>query len=207
MTGQINYIPNIPFATHNPSNDQPNMEANNNAVLTFSGVDHTPFNVPYSGTHSHVTFVNTQVVPALANGQNQIYPQTFGSPTTYLETYESAKSSGGAQLNGYLPFVKCIVHFTSLGANGTITADAGYLSANVGSIVQSGVGPGNQIVLTFATPLFYPAGPVSPYYIFNSYDDNITATGGVTMIITNSTITWTSGRTIGMGVIASFMVI
>lgn len=205
------FVPGIPAANNNPSADQPRMLTNFTSMNTWMSQDHIGLNTSGGGWHAKLDFLNPLSVPGLTGfGMNvtQIYPSSFTAGTTsYLETYMSASNASGlSQMNGYLPFVKCIVHFTTIGTNNTINPDPGYLSANVGSIKQQGA-TSNQIVLTFATPLFYAAGPPSPYYIFNSYDSNLGAGGGITMTVTNTSITWTSGRIIPAGEIVSLMVI
>lgn len=156
----ITYIPNIPFATHNPSTDQPNMEINTNAVPTILAVDHVTFNLPNGGTHNHVTFANGQTDPSLPSGQTQIYPKTFGSPTTYLETYTASTSSASLQINGYLPFVKCMGRFTgSVGPYPvTFTPAANTLNVNIASITQTS---STSVTVTFTTALAY-----NTYYVF-----------------------------------------
>lgn len=50
--GLISYIRDIPDGPNNPSNDQPNMKLNNNAIEDYVAVDHVPFNVNNSGYHT-----------------------------------------------------------------------------------------------------------------------------------------------------------
>lgn len=64
----ISYNLNIPASTHNPSNDQPNMLINTNAINQLIGIDHVSFNssgIDVSGQHLQVTFndVTTQSTP------------------------------------------------------------------------------------------------------------------------------------------------
>lgn len=77
----VTYNLNIPLATNNPSNDQPNMQTNTNAINTILAVDHYPFNDSRGGTHKQVSLTNESApgIPAgssgvlysnLANGQS-----------------------------------------------------------------------------------------------------------------------------------------
>lgn len=156
------YIRDIPFASHNPSTDQPNMQTNTNSIDNLLQVDHVSFNdVTNSGKHIHVTFPTSQADPTLLNNQSQIYPKSFGSTTTYLETYSSASTSGGSQINGYLPFVKAMCRFT--GSAGPYPATLtnpipDTLFINIASIVQTS---GVSVTITFTTPL-----PYNTYYVF-----------------------------------------
>ncbi len=47
----IPYTKSIPAAANNPSNDQPDMQANTDAIDTLLNRDHYPFNTNYSGLH------------------------------------------------------------------------------------------------------------------------------------------------------------
>lgn len=61
----ISYNTNIPFSTHNPSDDQPLMEENFNSISQWVDVDHVGFDPgggATSGQHLQVTF-NSNNVP------------------------------------------------------------------------------------------------------------------------------------------------
>lgn len=47
----VTYTNDIPLATNNPSQDQPDMKINTNAVDTILNVDHVSFNTNAGGTH------------------------------------------------------------------------------------------------------------------------------------------------------------
>ena len=156
----VNYNLNIPDAPNNPSTDQPKMKTNTNAVDTILAVDHVFFNTTNGGFHNHVTFGTSQSDPGLANSQTQIYPKSFGSGASYLETYTAAKTSTGNQINGYLPFVKCMGKFTSVVGPypQTLSVPADTLKINIATIVQTSV---TSVTVTFTTAL-----PYTTYYIF-----------------------------------------
>jgi len=64
------YTRDIPFATHNPSTDQPKMQVNNNSIDDIIEVDHYSFNDQnlLSGYHKIVDLVPQVAVPALPAG-------------------------------------------------------------------------------------------------------------------------------------------
>lgn len=91
----IPYNLNIPFATHNPSVDQPNMEANNNNIATYVAVDHVAFNTSGSGQHNQVTF-NANNIPAVPTAPPVLFTNTVGS-LPQLFFYSGAAASGSNQ--------------------------------------------------------------------------------------------------------------
>lgn len=182
----ISYTQGIPASNHAPSADQPPMMVNNDHNFTIWDVDHFTFNSSPpsgpSGMHEKVTFPVTSTVPGLSNLQTQIYPQTFtGSSTNILETYTSATNPSGAQLNGYLPFVKCMGQYVSLtNATGTLSPNANSLNINIASVVQSTTSIlGDTITITFTQAL-----PTVNYYVFFTEDTRTSIlTKGLTTIV------------------------
>lgn len=55
--------PNIPFATNNPSVDQPNMQTDTNSFINWTDVDHNGYNVQQGGYHTVVHCVDNVVDP------------------------------------------------------------------------------------------------------------------------------------------------
>lgn len=153
----ISYTTGIPAASHNPSTDQPNMKTNNDNIKTIIAVDHATFDTSNSGTHNHVTFTSAQSDPSLTASQNQIYPKTFGTATTYLETYSAFRASAGNQIIGYSPMVKCMGQFTTINGGGAIAKIADTLYVNVATIVQAAA----AVTITFTTAL-----PYATYAVF-----------------------------------------
>lgn len=198
----ISYTTGIPDANHNPSVDQPNMRINNDNIKQIIGIDHCTFDpssmAEISGQHLHVTFPEGQPNPSLTQVQTQLYPKLFGSGTQLLETYTAARMSNSAQINGYLPFVKCM--FRCTGSAGPYPAvlpqPADTLTVNVASIVQSS---STNITVTFATPL-----PYTTYRLFPSLESDPAITSAiVTKNLT--TIVFSGGLLTGRTL--SFMVI
>jgi hypothetical protein len=197
----ISYTLGIPAANNNPSTDQPNMQVNNDNIAQLIGIDHCNFNASppeLSGAHLHVTFPASQSDPSLTQTETQIYPKVFGSGTQLLETYTAARMSNSTQINGYLPFVKCMFQFTGVVGPypAVISQPANTLSVNVASIIQNS---STQVTVTFATPL-----PYTTYYLFPSIE---TTSGLLSSVITkNTTSVVFSGFLIGTRTF-SFMVI
>jgi hypothetical protein len=195
----ISYTTGIPDANHNPSIDQPNMMVNNDNIKSIIGIDHCTFDPAnideISGQHLHVTFPITQSDPALTQIQTQLYPKTFGSTTALLETYTSARMSNSAQINGYLPFVKCMFTFTT--GTGPYPAaliqPTNTLTVNVASISQTS---STSVTVTFTTPLPYttyrlfPSAESTANWPFSLIAKNLTTivfSGG---LITNKTFSY-----------------
>lgn len=196
----INYNLGIPASTHNPSTDQPNMQANNDAIAQFVAVDHVGFNTGSStdpsGTHNFVTFPVAQTDPSLVGSEARLYPKLFtGSATNILETYLAAIKSDSTQLNGYLPFVKCMGIYTTLISpnTGPITQKANSLNVNIATAIQN---PTNTITITFTTPL-----PTTNYFVFLTQDSpsNVTITKSTTTLILVGNVL--AGGTLGFVVI------
>ncbi len=118
------YNINIPFSTHNPSNDQPLMEENFNTINSWVAIDHVGFNNAAGGQHEQVTFndVTTQVAPT--------------NPTSILYTANDA--FGNAQLN----FLNAQNLANVVGAAGSILTFAGVIfkwNTNVGALDNNAI--------------------------------------------------------------------
>jgi len=57
----ISYNLDIPDGPNNPSNDQPKMKVNTNAIDSWTAVDHVRFSASPAGTHKQVTFSSNNV--------------------------------------------------------------------------------------------------------------------------------------------------
>lgn len=72
------YTTNTPFATHNPSIDQPDMETNTNSISGIIAVDHVGFNTVGGGQHNQVTF-NANHVPVTPTAPPVLFTNMVGS--------------------------------------------------------------------------------------------------------------------------------
>lgn len=204
------YSRNIPNPPDNPSFDVTLMQENSQSINDLIAIEHQGFNTTTNvgGMHTKVTFAGgAQSTPSLAPTQIQTYPQVpviIGSSPNYLENFVSTTNGAGAQTNGYLPMIKCMARFQSLGANGTITPIAGFQIVNVQQIagvyqiIQSG--GGKTITVNFATAL-----QSNPYYVFQAADGQIGP--AISMIGNLGNLVFNSGVVIPLGTLFSFMVI
>lgn len=78
----ISYNPNIPFATNNPSDDQPKMLTNTNSVNTWVTIDHHGFEDPLGGYHNIIHQDSQLVDPVAIPLINQTYTKTITPDTT-----------------------------------------------------------------------------------------------------------------------------
>lgn len=68
----IGYNLNIPAANNNPSQDQPKMQTNTNAINTLISLDHFTFADSQAGRHKQVTLTN-EAAPGLGGGNGVLY--------------------------------------------------------------------------------------------------------------------------------------
>lgn len=206
------YNRNIPNPPDNPAFDVTLMQQNSQSINDLLAVEHEGFNTTTNigGRHATVTFAGgPQPTPVLAPTQIQTYPQVpviVGASPNYLENFVSTTNSAGAQTNGYLPLIKCLVRFHSLtaGTDGMITPDSGFQIVNVQQtvgvyqIIQSNAG--RTITVNFATALL-----TNPYFVFQAVDGRIpiqiSMTGNLANLVFNSVIN------IPTNTVFSFMVI
>lgn len=90
----ISYNNNIPAAPNNPSNDQPLMRDNTNAINSILDIDHITFNSgagENSGQHRQVVFNKTSVganVPGVQSGVNSaLYTDAGAADATKPQLY------------------------------------------------------------------------------------------------------------------------
>lgn len=83
----ISYNLDIPNAPNNPSNDQPDMKTNTNAINQIIGIDHVTFNTQNSGTHLQVTYSSKNVPPTDPTDPTSITYTDSGTATTTSELF------------------------------------------------------------------------------------------------------------------------
>ena len=153
----------IPNGAFSPAQNRPTMTVNNDsnsAIWSDPAVDHYGFNNNNGGLHQKVTFPLSVSDPTLSSNTTQIYPKTFGSGVTYLETYGALKTSAATQINGYVPFVKAMVQFTVPSGNGACSLNtSNTLAVNVSSVTRSA----NSFTVNFTQAL-----PYATYQVFFS---------------------------------------
>lgn len=73
----FSYTRDIPFSSHNPSTDQPDMLVNTNSTDDLIDVDHYSFNESNGGKHRQVQMPALVAIPAgLTNGEGTLYTKT-----------------------------------------------------------------------------------------------------------------------------------
>ncbi len=102
----MSYTLDIPNAPNNPSQDQPLMKANTNAINTLLSVDHVPFNFGTSGYHNVIHQTIQALDPVTISGVNQVYAKNITpvSSVTATDTQLFLKSGLGiiSQMSGRL---------------------------------------------------------------------------------------------------------
>lgn len=86
----ISYNLDIPDAPNNPSNDQPLMKINTNAIDSILAIDHISFNTANSGNHQQMhlpSFTNPSVVNGSATEGSVIYSAAGTADVTRAQIF------------------------------------------------------------------------------------------------------------------------
>lgn len=114
----IPFVPNIPFGPNNPSQDQPNMQANTNSDIDIWEVDHIGFNVNNSGIHAQVTMPVQSGIPTTAQaGATVTYTKTSGQSQEFMTSDTGAKEY---QITRFID-----ADFSTFGANASLAPNPG----------------------------------------------------------------------------------
>ncbi len=114
----------IPFATHNPSSDQPIMQTNTNSEDSIWTVDHFGFNDNDGGTHKQTRIHTQAAIPGgLIANQGTLYTKASGESTLFytpgtsgLEYQMTRTSTANFALFGqFLPYGTPPAGFTQSG--------------------------------------------------------------------------------------------
>jgi hypothetical protein len=119
----LTYTLNVPFATNNPSFDQPNMETNNDNNALLWMIDHHGFNDNLGGYHNLVHFTTQLTQPAKTPIAGQVYTLIPTAPPGQTDAQLFYQSPAGiiTQLTnstGVIP---------SPGQNGYTTLPGGFI--------------------------------------------------------------------------------
>jgi hypothetical protein len=155
----ITYTAGIPNAPNNPSVDQPNMKANNDANLAIWGIDHVSFNAGTSGIHNQVTFAANNVPavptspPVLFTNNVASIPQLFfysGSAAQGMNQYIASGNGSTFCLGGII--LKWGTYMTG-GDGNSINFAVAFPNGcfNVQVTIQSGSSPNSQIYVKMGT--------------------------------------------------------
>lgn len=86
----VTYNNDVPDGPNNPSQDQPKMKTNTNAIDTILDVDHISFNADSGGgEHKHVTFLSdpAYVVPGVISGDSSVIYSDAGTASTRAQLF------------------------------------------------------------------------------------------------------------------------
>lgn len=172
------YTTNIPFATNNPSTDQPNMQTNTNSINSILLIDHYGFNDNNGGLHKQVQMPTLASIPgSLMSGEGTLYTKTSGESELFFtpdltgNEYQLTRTITAS----YSLFAKNVNNYNGVGTQftggwtflpGGILLQYGSFDAGVG-----GVSSGNQSI-TF--PVTFTNVP------FNIQTSIIAKVGGTT---------------------------
>lgn len=97
------YTDDIPLATNNPSQDQPDMKINTNSIDSLIAVDHVSFNTNNGGYHTLIHAIS-QTTPFTNVGQIYTQDVTTNSTVSNTDTQQFYTSQNGviSQLTGAL---------------------------------------------------------------------------------------------------------
>lgn len=111
----ISYNLNIPDGPNNPSDDQPLMKINTNAIDTILAVDHVSFNANNGGTHDQVTFSSENTPAAQTDPQSVAF-------TAQASTLTPTKGSSSNIAQLFYRNFNSIFPLSAIKAFGLITA-------------------------------------------------------------------------------------
>lgn len=167
----MTYTQNIPDAPNNPSQDQPLMKANTNAIFTYVATDHIPFNVPNAGNHDIIKQPPQAGDPAAVAGKGQTYTKVV---------------TGDEQLF-YRSGAGVISQLTN--AIGTLAAANGYSYLPGGMIIQWG-----RDTFPGSTTAFNVNFPTACFGVLTTTESAAGSTGVCAVIIRTLAVnqfTWT----------------
>lgn len=124
----ISYNLNIPDGPNNPSNDQPKMKVNTNAVDSWTAIDHVKFDTSPAGTHKQVTFSSKNAAGAQIDPQSVLYTGN-GTASSVAQPF-FRNQNGIFQVSP----IKAWAYCDSTGAI------KGGQSLNIASVVSAGTG-------------------------------------------------------------------
>lgn len=141
----FSFTRDIPFATHNPSSDQPIMQTNTNSEDSIWAVDHHGFNDNLGGYHN-IIHQDPQLAgnPVAIAGIGQTYVKTVGGDVQLF--YESGLGVVTQLSNSSAILPRVAVNFKVVATVPTIQGTA----FNVTSVVRNALG---VYTITFTTAL------------------------------------------------------
>lgn len=144
----FSFTRDIPFATHNPSSDQPIMQTNTNSEDSIWAVDHHGFNDNLGGYHNIIHQDPQLADPAAIPGIGQTYVKTVGSDVQLF--YESGLGVVTQLSNSSTILPRVSVNFKVVATVVTIQS-----SFNVTSVIRNALGSYTVNFTTALTDAFY----------------------------------------------------
>lgn len=151
----ITYNLDIPDAPNNPSNDQPKMKINTNAIDSWTAVDHVKFDSDPAGTHKKVTYSSKNPAGAQVDPQSTLYTNN-GTEFAAIANLFYRNASGTFPISivrAFGSFTMTALSTTIInGANFTVAVNATGLIATV--TLTAGVTTGTNFIVmgTYNTP-------------------------------------------------------
>lgn len=112
----IDYNDGVPNGPNNPSQDQPLMLQNTQAIKAILGIDHVTFDTVNSGTHTQVQFSSNPTITP---------PTTF--PTLFTGTKGGTTGGGLSQLFFYSGNADQSANQYTIGSNGSVLLFGGII--------------------------------------------------------------------------------
>lgn len=156
----ITYNLDIPDAPNNPSNDQPKMKVNTNAIDSWTAVDHVRFSADPAGTHKQVTYSSKNPAGAQVDPQSTLYTNN-GTAFAAIANLFYRNASGTFPIS----IIRAFASFTYTNGNTSFINQANCASlsivAGVATVtLTTGVTTGTTFVVI---PFFNIAGGVVSY--------------------------------------------
>lgn len=166
----ILYNNSIPAAANNPSNDQPDMQTNTDAIDSIIAVDHVSFNAAagdVSGAHEQITFNDKNVPGAQTDPKSTLYTND-GTASTISELFYR-NQSGIFLISSIKAFGRVIPNTGAL--SNALNCTVSSFGATVVIALTAGVVTGNNVCI-FASQ----AANLGPNYTFSNPNLTLTPT-------------------------------
>lgn len=179
------YTPTVPFATNNPSDDQPDMLINTVSIQNLIAQDHVTFNLPDGGFHQQVNF-NANNIPAVlpSAGQSVIFTKN----NSVAQPFPFFLNQLGPAVANALPMLPDVIQPIP---NVTFATKIGNLILNWGT--GSGASP---VTIAFPAGHIYSSNTYAAMANFESASANVISigvqkmAGSVTFYTDGSSFLW-----------------
>lgn len=146
------YQTNIPFASHNPSFDQPIMQQNANSIDGIIGVDHFSFNTANGGYHKNIHQPSQLADPTAIPNTGQLFTRTLD----------------GQENPFYLSGTGKKYNIVNSSLSGLVTLDA-----MTPVVALAGIIPDNCIGFLVVQNTIIVGSPNAYHFAFSAYSGNL----------------------------------